>query len=168
MPIPDDLTIYPLLMELSACLCAELGEGATPCFCGVLVGNSIPVEYADSGCDNCGAAYVRMASAYPSTQLFPNPDDTAQCNSVLAFSVAVGVVRCAPIGDSQGNPPEASEMAEISRQLLADMSAIRRAIICCFAEKYEDVEYVLGTYEPTPNEGGVAGGEWTVTIQEQF
>ena len=39
------LKIYPLLDELRACLCTKVGtEGL--CFCGILLGEDIPLEYA--------------------------------------------------------------------------------------------------------------------------
>ena len=164
--MPDDSVIYPLATELSQCLCAELGD-ASPCFCGVIVGEDIPVEYAGD-CEDCGAAYVRVTQAFPSTTAFPAPDEQGRCGSLIAFILSVGVVRCVPVGDNAGNPPTPEEMAEVARQALADQAAIRRAITCCFGEKYEDAQYVLGTMTPLPNTGGVMGVEWDVTVQEPF
>lgn len=167
MPRPDDASIFPILSELAACLCAELAEDASPCFCGVIAGQEVPVELDD--CDTCGAGYVRLESAYPSTVQFPEPDQNATCRAVMAFSVVVGIARCAPIGDDRGNPPTQDELAEYAREVFADMATIRRAIRCCLVDdKFEDIEYVLGTYTQLPSAGGVGGGEWTLTIREMF
>lgn len=166
--MPDDRSIWPIMSELAACLCAELSRGGeAPCFCGVLAGNVLPVEGVDD-CSTCGAGYVRLANAYPSTQRFPQPDEIATCRSVLAFDVVVGVARCAPVGDGD-YPPTQAELTEYARQAMADMAAIRRAIRCCLTDdKFEDITYVLGMYTPLPDEGGVGGGEWQLTIQEMI
>jgi len=164
--MPDDTKIWPILSELAACLCAELTQGgAEPCFCGVAVGPNAVSEAIDS-CDDCGAGYVSLIEAYPSTQSFPDADSRATCRSVLAFRVAVGVARCAPMGDERG-PASQEEQTEYVRQVMADHAAIRRAIRCCLTDdKFDDIDYVLGTYTPLPDEGGVGGGEWQLTIQE--
>lgn len=166
MPLPDDYSIFPILSELSACLCAELSVDGPPCFCGVTAGS--PPEVPLDDCENCAAGYVRLDTAFPSTQSFPEPDAQANCRSVMAFSVTVGIVRCAPMGEG-GEPPTPEELAEFARDIFADMAAIRRSIRCCLTDdKFEDIEYVLGTYTMLPVQGGVGGGEWSLTIQEMF
>lgn len=167
MPLPDDRRIYPVLSELVACLCNELGDDASPCFCGLIVGpQAVPVELDD--CESCGAGYVRLDGAFPSNN-FPDSDDLATCMTVMAYTVAVGIQRCAPVGDDRGNPPTQEEQQEFARLMMADMAAARRAIQCCLTDaKFTDIEYVMGSWVPTPNQGGVQGGEWTLTIREMF
>lgn len=165
--IENDLSIYPMLEELRSCLCSALGDGA-PCFCGIVVGEDIPVEYAgECGDDNCGAAYVRLANAFPSTA-FPEPALEARCFTTMAYTVSVGILRCVSIGDDRGNPPSPDEMRDMALMQLSDMKIIRKAIQCCFGSSFEDVEYVLGQFTPLPMQGGVVGGEWALTIQEHF
>ena len=160
-----DAKIYPLLAELSACLCAELGSDAKPCFCGVLFGPEIPVEYTGD-CDECGAAYVRLIDSFQSTDEFPSPDLLPTCSSLTAWTIGVGIIRCSPLGDSSGEPPEPEAMQEAARQALTDMDAIRRAIRCCLAGKFDDeFEYVLGQFLPAA-EPGLIGGEQTIVVRE--
>lgn len=162
-----DARIYPVLDELRACLCAALAESA-PCFCGVLVGQDIPVEYAGD-CENCGAAYVRLSSAFPSSDTFPQQDISAGCSSVRAYSVYVGIVRCSPIGDESGEPPSPEEADAHARLMLSDMDAIWKAITCWFSGAYEDeIQCVVGMFTPLPTQGGISGGEQELTIQEPF
>lgn len=163
--LPEDKKIYPLMLELQACLCDAIG--VEPCFCGIVVGSEIPMDF--DGCENCLSAYVRLDSANPSTEQFPQPDQRAQCGTLWAFTLAVGIARCAPVfGDDLGNAPTEADINAFSATLLADMSAIVRAISCCFAEKFEDANYVLGPYTPFPPAGGVGGGEITLIVQELF
>jgi len=167
MALPDDHSIFPVLTELAACLCAELGQEASPCFCGVITaGMEVPV---DESCESCAVGYVRLDSAFPSTVRFPEPDQDATCRAVMAFAVTVGVQRCVPMGDDMGNPPTSEELAEYARQIFADMAVIRRAIRCCLVDsKFEDIEYVLGSYSQLSADSGAGGGEWTLTIRERF
>lgn len=162
--IEDDTKIYPILAELSACLCAQIPEET--CFCGIIVGNDIPLEYAGLSCDS-EIAYVRLIGAYPSVD-FPEQDATASCVSLMAYSVAVGIVRIWDNTDEDGGPRAAEDVAELSRLMLSDMAKIRRTIQCCFGDKFEDIEYVVGAYTPLSGVQGVAGGEQLVTIQERF
>ncbi|AYB70141.1 hypothetical protein SEA_ONEIAGILLIAN_31 [Microbacterium phage OneinaGillian] len=162
--IQDDTKIYPILSELSACLCNEVGERS--CFCGIIVGNDIPLEYAGLECES-QVGYVRLISAYPSVD-FPEQDATASCVSLMAYSIAVGIVRVWDNTDEDGGPRAAEDVIELSRLMLADMAVIRRTIQCCFGDKFEDIEYIVGAYTPLSGVQGVAGGEQLVTIQERF
>lgn len=166
--LADDSSVYPILLELADCLCAEVDPDGKMRFCGVLVGNQIPAEGIDD-CDDCGLGYVRLGTGFPSTELFPQPDPgAATCTTIWAYQIYIGVVRCAPVGGSDGSPPHSDDIAEYSRQLLADMAAIRRAVKCCFMDKFEDANYAIGAYTPLPMEGGIGGGELLVTVQEFF
>jgi hypothetical protein len=165
----DDQRVYPILLELLACLKAELGAQQVKdmCFVNLLVGTEVPAEFVHMNpTDTVGAAYVRLGSAYPSVQNFPEPDPTPTCSTALAFPIAVGILRCASIGDDTGNPPDQDEYARIVRRSTADMALMRRVIQCCLADKFDDSTYVLGTWEPLPNLGGVVGGEFSFIIQE--
>jgi hypothetical protein len=156
-----DTVIKPVMGELAACLCAELDQTEL-CFCGLIAGMGIPIDYVGD-CE--GVGYVRLITAYPSVN-FPTPDITEGCVSLLAYQVAVGVLRPAPQMDNDGNIDPA-DVARISEQVLDDIAAIRKAIRCCFREKFEDVQYLMGEYTPI-EEDSVAGGEWLLTIQEAF
>ncbi len=170
VPAPDDHLIWPILSELAACLCGMLTEtGFTPCFCGVLYSQTQAVPIEVDGCQECGAGYVRLNTAFPSTVQFPQPDQQGTCRAVLAFDVTVGIARCAPVGDNFGNPPSPADLADYARQIFSDMALIHRAISCCLVDaKFTDIEYVLGSYTQLPAEGAVGGGEWQLTIRQQF
>lgn len=162
--IPDDRKIYPLMQELAACLCDEVNSDGKMCFCGILVGDDVPVQM--EGCENCGSAYVRLTTGYPSSQNFPQPDQgPSTCVTTWAHVLVIGVLRCYP-GDPDGLSQE--ELVEVARQQLADMAAMRRAITCCLNDKFEDAIFSIGGYTPIPPAGLVVGGEITVTISEDL
>jgi hypothetical protein len=158
-----ELPIYLLLHELKGCLCTEIEN--TPCFCEVIIGPDIPLEYAGECDGECGAAYVRLDSTFFSTN-FPTPDSEPYSNGVVAYSIYAGVIRCAPVADGDSaEPPTVEEMIESANQQLADIEGIRRALQCCF-EKFDDRHYLIGQYQPFPLQGGLVGGEWLITVRE--
>lgn len=171
MALREDEFVYPMMVELIACLCNEIAaaELPVPCQCGLMPGPDAVLDYCGE-CDgsNCGGqAWVRLAGAYPSS-LFPSIDEiNATCQSPLAFQIEIGIARCISVGEATAiggyTPPSLEEQIDAVRIQTADMSAMRRAISCCLTEKYEDLTYSLGAYTPLAG-GGCNGGSWFVTV----
>jgi hypothetical protein len=169
----EDTIVYPVMVELAACLCAEIEASGLPepCFCGLLPGSSVSLDFCGQGkCEgNCGGqAWVRPVDAYPSVQ-FPVADvNPTNCQSPLAFRVEVGIARCMPMGKNSAvagyTPPTLEQQLEATRLQMADMAAIRRAISCCMTAN-ENLDYVLESYTPLPTQGGCGGGSFTVVIR---
>lgn len=155
--------LWGLLSELSACLCARLTDS---CFCGILVGDDLPVEFVGE-CEGDGTAYVRMMTAFPSSVTFPEPDVTLGEFGVRAFTVGVGILRQVGWGEDapEVDPLDAQRHALL---LLADQQAAWEAIVCCFADKYDDLLVSAPVYTPFPLQGNISGGEWVLTIQQPF
>lgn len=167
--VREDTLIYPLLTNLTECLCSQLiasGLEAT-CRCVLVPGVGPALDFCDAGCDGgCpGEAWVRLVRAFPATN-FPAQDAAATCFTLLAFEVEVGVARCLPTGDSRGNPPDAQEMFNTARLQLADMAAMQRAIQCCFGGVERD--YVLGAFEPTLASGGCLVSTWSLFVRQEY
>lgn len=163
------MSVYTVLTDLAACLCAELTpEGADApnlCFCGVIAGD-LPYDAMGVGCDgnpyeddNCGQAWVRLVNAYPSTQVGVADVEPRNCANAVGFDVEIGVVRCFPI-EERGGAVSDIEMLSAVQQQVEDMYAMQRAILCCGALE----DYVLGQYLPSGPEGGLVGGVWTLSV----
>lgn len=164
MTYTEDARIWPTLVQLSVCLTQTITDAGlpVPAFLGILPGSMIAADYC--GDEECGQAWVRLATVYPS-QNFPNPDDSAvEPQSYLAYSIEVGILRCAPMPADDGTPPSVAEQLESARLQMADMSAIRRAIQCCLDQL--ERPYLLGSYDPIGPEGGCVGGSWSFTLGE--
>lgn len=150
------MTVSERLTELAQCLCAEVGD---LCFCGVLPGGEAALDYAQHDCDgDCGQAWVRLVTVYPSRTLGQADETAGNCNSLLGYDVELGVVRCLLVGDDAGGPPDAAAMLASTEMQVADMEAMRRAVLCCTPAK----EFLLGAYTPYGPEGGLVGGTWLV------
>lgn len=160
------LKIYPILDELRACLCNKVG-GDDLCFCGIIMGDDIPLEYAGS-CEGIGAAYVRITSAYPSTGRFPAQDEQNYSPSLRAWQINVGILRGAPYGQGL-EAPDPKDVEKFNLDVLGDSQILWETISCCLSgDKFEqfDPQVVRGVYTPLAVDGGVGGGEWTITIQD--
>lgn len=165
----EDQILFPVLQRLQECLCAELEKAGGPglCYCGLMVGDIMPLELAKCGTGGCGGvAWVRPMQAYASTE-FPDPDSSPSCVAVLAMPIEVGVARCYPMTDPRKGGIDPQAMFEASRLYMSDLQAVRRAIRCCLADESFQGSYAMGTWEPIPANGGVSGGTWTVTIRPE-
>lgn len=175
MALREDTSIYPLLIELASCLCQQMDaiDGPDLCYCGITTGN-IALDYCGGSCESggCGGqAWVRLVDGFPSS-IFPTVDAVmTNCNSPWAFSLEIGVARCAPIGDVNGvngyTPPTLAQQVEAIRLQTADMAAMRRALQCCFAKT--DRDYLIGQYSQLDvNDGGCLGGTINLFVREEF
>lgn len=170
-PLPnlvDDRIMFPVLQRLIECLCAELEASGGPslCYCGMVVGDIMPLELTKCGPGGCGGvAWIRPMQAFSSTE-FPAPDEAPSCVAVLAMPVEIGVARCYPRGDIK-KPMNPQDMFEAARLYMSDMQAMRRAVKCCLADASFQGSYALGTWEPIPASAGVSGGTWTVVIRPE-
>jgi hypothetical protein len=152
------------MLALATCLCAEIENHPTlpgVCFCGVLPGEEVAFDYTGDCNDKCGMAWVRLASAYPSTVVGEASTLPGNCASMLAFDVEVGIIRCIEGMDNQGNPPSPQSLLAASMWQWEDMLTMRRAIVCCEGSK----GFLLGQYTPV-GPTTVVGGMWTVSMQE--
>lgn len=155
--------IAVLLEELTAGL-DDAGILDTMCAVTAFPGTAVPVDYVGSS-DSCGAmAWVRHLTSYPSVS-FPAGDVSLDsCHSTLAHSMEVGIIRPAPIPESDGSEvelPDDLEHLNTAFDLADDMILMRDAITR--AAKTIDL-VILGSYTPVGPEGGAVGGTWTVTV----
>lgn len=169
----EDTIVYPTIINLSACLCAEFEKSGLPepCSCGPMVGELV-IDYCTGCADGkCGGqAWVRLVSVFPSVN-FPQPDqDLNNCASPLAYQLEVGVVRCKPTGTTSGvrgfTPPTLDQNVAALRLQTADIAAMRRAIQCCFDDS--DLDYIIGQYNPVTPEGDCLGGAFTLWVRGPY
>src|SRR6478736_189741 len=117
---------WALLTAMRDCLCCRLEEsGRAVCACFITPGAVAVWDFI--GGDQ---AWVRLVNSYPSTS-FPAPDSFAKCGTAMAWTVEVGVARCAPTPDAQGHPPTPETQEYVAEVQNADMELMREAIACC-------------------------------------
>lgn len=167
---PADFNDNPLFAKLSAlndCLTKELEELRGPGFCyqGLMVGDqTAPLGLVDTG-RNLGVSWVRPVSSFASTS-FPLPDEPtirAACKGALAMEVEIGVARCLPVARDRNTHPDPQDVFEASRLYLADMAAMRRAVLCCY-KILNPERTALGTWSPLEAAARVSGSTWQAWI----
>lgn len=164
MPLVEDKEIYPAMVKLAGCLEVEMEKaGFSLCFCGVVPGFEGVVDFCGDGgmCEGgeCGGtAWVRLSTGFTST------DGVTQIQSpsvrTMAWTLEVGAATCAFVS-AEGMSLE--ENIDTTRRQLAQMAAMKRAILCCFRDT--PTQYALGPYNPLPVLGGCVEGTWTVNLE---
>jgi len=158
LPYISDSSIMPGLLKLHECLCATLSaRNLDPkCECALLHGEGTQPSLPKAG---NGYAWVGLNGVFPS-KTFPSQDsNSGNCGSPLVASVTMGIMRCyavKAVGESVENM-----MLYMDKQM-ADMAAMRYAIECCAAD--DELQVSLGAYVPIGPEGGIYGGNWSLSI----
>jgi hypothetical protein len=167
----DDKQVWPLVVDLASCVCAELDKASLPatCFCGVIPGD-VSYDYCGNDCAEgvCGGmAWVSPKLLIPSQQLATSQGigvASRRCQFPdLTLAVEVGIVRCAPMPDGDGSPPSLADYLDAAQLQLADMAALERALLCCQKDPP-----VLDAWNSVGPDGGCLGGVWTAAFPLEF
>ena len=150
------------LSALRDCICEALakdGQGPT-CWCGIWPGIEVAWDYCgDCGNGTCGMGYVQPGIVFPYST-FPFADTESNCSRPLAFQVEVGVVRCMPTMDEDGELPSESEITDTALGMVLDQRALFCAIRDCQARGLVVVE----GWNPAGPSGGCVGGAWSIYV----
>jgi len=162
VPTIEDEDALPLAREVLALLEAELlsSPGGRVGAALLVPGAALVMDYCGAPGD-CGMAFVRVDSIFPSSR-FPQPDSTPNtCGTMTAVRLQVGVLRCLPVLDEAGNPPTAIEQDEAVRVQMGDYAAIRRVVECRLGQ----ADYLFGAYAPIGPMGDCGGGAVMLTVR---
>lgn len=166
----DDDFFFPRLTALAECLTAELEKQGGPplCYSGLMIGQqNFPLGLVDQT-NNLGVAWVRPVITFPSAT-FPLPDDPSvtartSCKSRLAMEIEIGVARCAPAASGRAAYVDPQDIFEATRLYMADMQAMKRALLCCYKPQDKDRLVATGAWTPLEAMGRVSGGSWQAWI----
>lgn len=182
------LAFHQAATSLLDCVCEQLdalhteAPGLAGCPCRKMV---IAGAAAADGCD--GGCSTPPAGQFPgqltvavqrlfttNRQVFPreaqDARDARNCALpvVMAATLAVTVFRCSPLPSDGGCPPSPDDLAATALQVNADMVAVQRAALCCFASEGTDRpngrRYVLGATTMIGPQGGCVGFQTLVTV----
>lgn len=160
MAFVNELT--EVVEQLRDCLAEQLAASGYPLPARIEVRHGAEVTpvagtRADECCD--GLAWVRVSSMGLAADDAPLilADGTRCGFDQWQVTVELGVLRCWTFGDAAEGPTSDQYLQDTRRQL-ADMQAMRRAIVCC-GEDWRPVEYT-----PEGPEGTCLGGNWTATL----
>jgi hypothetical protein len=183
--------------DLLSCVCTSLDQlpdevtGLHGCPCRACIVPGQPV--ADACGDDCttpgpgqwpGQLTVNVARVYESDRKqFPRESSASDRRSVsvhdargclspqvMALVLQVTMFRCAPGSTKDGCPPSCEDLAAAAAQVNADMFAVHRGILCCYAGTGPDTptrrgrEFVIGPAVSVGPQGGCVGFTQSVTL----
>lgn len=170
MPVTADL-VYQLAGHYLDCVCEALTEAmpldpcaCPPCRCVDFEQNDVVAW--DHCCDG-GQLYIAWERSAPYGTFPSLPDQTqTPCQPEIVLSFVIGIIRCAPTMDDNGNAPSCERKDEAARLSLIDAWVIVNAISCCLAADSEDCGslYLLGEQRPV-GDGGCQGSEIRFQVQ---
>ena len=82
------------------------------------------------------------------------------CSNQWEVTVEVGILRCAPMMDADGNLPDMAEHLAAAMQQNFDMGLMLQTLMCCETPARFDGP-AIGPYIPQGPEGTCVGGSWT-------
>lgn len=159
-PASDLSAPFLWAQELLDCACTALRDyapkGCPPRAC--VYNGGLDVAF-----DDCcaGQLWVAWGGTRP-TITFPDEirDRIAtQCgNASLVLEYEVGIARCAPTLDEQGNPPTCEQIAESALQMHQEAYIILRALMCCLEEwRRAGLQAIWTAQTPAGDEGTCVG-----------
>lgn len=172
-PSVPDPAVWPMLVELLACLSAAADEvEAPPLYRQIRTGDQIQAGVSPTQDECCqGLAWVRPVQVSP-TSAFPTPESAWQpCPpGELAVEIELGMLRCAPFmadGSSDADLLLVTEgqWATTTNRVLADAAAMRRAACCMIAKGYT---VFVGSWNPVAVEANCTGGTMRITVAVPF
>ena len=182
------LAVDAAASSLLQCVCTGLSQlptevpGLAGCPCRSCV---VPGAVAADGCDaGCGALApgeypgqltVSVARIYSTDrQSFPREAQTVRdlkdcpMPQTTAVELTITLFRCVPGMDDNGCPPTCEQLSASAMQLHADLLAIQRAVLCCYAAtdttRPRGRRYVLGQSRVIGPQGDCVGIEQRVTV----
>lgn len=165
----SDPLVMPLALQLLDCLEQEMAKTPVPPGYVQLRPGNVVAHLWSTFQDECceGLAWVRPASFFPSSAVFPTQDPAPIKTGTRAWAVTLelGSVRCAPTGDEDTIPT--AEQWQVTVQTVMDDAAAMRRAICCFIDQdpRRSGRVLPGVWQPLDIQGGCVGGIIPVTIQ---
>jgi hypothetical protein len=155
---PDLLGL--LATELLDCACNALEATTCGCPCHAFV--SVGVVAFDHCCDE-GQLWVGIDRIYAYGQ-FPAPAGVTTCAPPLAADLTIGILRCAPTMNDQGEPPSVEALSRSATQIYEDAYAVINGVMCCLAPHARARPFVIGNQRSLGPAGGCVGSELKLTV----
>jgi hypothetical protein len=145
------------------CVCealTEMGQGPT-CWCGLWPGAEVAWDYCGECSDDgkCGMAYIRQDIAFPYSS-FPFADSDTSCKRPIAYRFEIGVIRCMPVMNEEGELPSVDEVMATTLGMMAD----QHALLCAIRECKGTGLVAIEGWTPFGPESGCVGGAWAIYV----
>jgi len=156
--IPD--LIVRLTQEVLDCCCSALEK--TICGCPDRAFVSAGAVAWDRCCDG-GQLWVGVERVFAYDR-FPAPATVVNCMPPLAADLVVGILRCAPTVNDQGEAPSCDALSASAAQVYEDAYAVVNGVLCCLVPTHKERLFVMGAQRPVGPAGGCVGTELRLTV----
>lgn len=132
--------------------------------CGVPVAKS-GIVHGEVMWDECCEGYLFMRVVQTDlVEQFPQASQpVTRCTQSLASLVELGILRCAPMVDDNGNPPSDAEQQEFAYDTIVDKSILYN-VLRNHNPDWANYPVVITSWVPLGPEGGCGGGAWQFWI----
>lgn len=115
--------------------------------------------------DECCEGYLFLRVIQTNvTNPFPQPSETpTTCVRILGTQVEIGILRCAPMMDDNGNPPSDAVQSAFAYEMIVDKSILYNVLVNHNPD-WAAYPLVIGSWNPLDIEGGCGGGTWSFWI----
>lgn len=155
--------VYDVVSAIASCLCQQIKDTVDlpgVCFCGIVPGDMASAAYSgDCEDENCGMAWVRLVTMYPSKIVGQQDNTAGNCGSGLGIDLELGIMRCFDASEEVPSPEVLLAAAQLQYE---DALVMQRAIYCCSAVPNKST--ILSAYTPLGPDGGLVGGSMVVSI----
>jgi hypothetical protein len=129
------------------------------------VGRVVVMPGASVVWDDCceGQLWVRVVSVVGAGTLTKSA--MQPCAPLYQVNLTVGVVRCAAVIDSQGNPPTPAVMTHDADTTLRDFADVVTGLVCCASKVPEISALRVESWAPVGVDGGCVGGEVSASFR---
>lgn len=158
--------VGPVAQKLATCVSDHLAMCGYPVRQASLVpGLTSPADVCCAGDDADPGDGMAWVAVGPITATKPD-GATGACGYMYEATITVGLYRCAPTLDVNGDPPTPQELEDAALANLRDAAIVRQAIGCCWprAVPLDPSDWDMGTWTPYGPEGGCMGGTHLVTL----
>lgn len=174
--MPDDPPVlvdpvWPKLVALRDCLATALTGTIKGGVCRLAIEpGAVAWDFCSSTVDGDGneingQAWVRWTNRFPYST-FPIPANSARpCGFPKAVVIEMGIIRCVPIMDDRGNPPDADAMTDAAQAAGIDGEALLWAVCCASStDAFKNRSILVGNLLPVGPQGACGGVTLTLTM----
>lgn len=153
-----------LLIGLLDCACTALNASNSNCKCPCRKFINVGETAWDQCCPD-GQLWANIERIF-TYKTFPIAAANVEgCQTPLAADVVIGLIRCAPTMNTNGEAPTPDQLTNAAIEFYADAQAIYQGLICCLVPTRRCQEFAMGAQRFIGPRGGCVGVETRLTIQ---
>lgn len=149
----------PVLETLLADVVDALATACAPVGVSTIELGEVPFDWCCQG-----HAFIRAPRIHPTNPFPQQAFRNGNCELPTAVMVEVGVLRCAPTLQANGDSPDPEDVTAVSLQVYDDAAILYEVLTGFEIGGGARASTVIDSWEPYDTQGGCAGGRWLVWL----